>query len=113
RWRTKRWWEDHHPVLAKTLTFTGSPSEKSLQSLRSLSTQSDVGPSAGLGFGGGEVAGEGLAENELWYKPCAKWPDGLFLRVAGESDPKIVRDEKEGTPGPLPNVLPDGTRLWP
>lgn len=114
RWRTKRWWQDHHPEFSKTLTFTGDPAEKSLKSFKNLATQTDVSSGESLGLsGGGDEAGEGLAEYELWYKPCQKYPEGLFLRVAGETGPKLVVDNDEGSPGPLPHVTPQGSRLWP
>lgn len=117
RWRTKRWWTANYPDFAKTLTFAAAPTDKSLQHVRDLATQTDIstGNSSTMIGGGGESGAgtEGLAEYELWYKPCHDYPDGLFMRVAGESSPKIVVDPNEGTPGPLPYVTKDGVRLWP
>jgi len=116
RWRTRRWWEEHYPELAKGLAFSGSPEDKSLQMFRSLATQTDVSGSPLTFSGGGGDAGpgsEGLPEYELWYKPCDKYPDGLFMRVAGDSNPRIVRDPGESTPGPLPYSDNQGRRIFP
>lgn len=114
RWRSKRWWEDHYPEFAKTLTFSQTPQDRSLQLFRSLATQTDLASSP-FATGGGESGpgSEGLPEYELWYKPCDSYGDGLFMRVAGDSDPKIVVDKGESTPGPLPTVTNDGRRLFP
>lgn len=116
RWRTKRWWQDHYPDLAATLSFTQAPADRSLQLIRSLSTQTDLATTqftTGGGGGEGGKGAEGLPEYELWYKPCDQWPDGLFLRVAGDSDPKLIRDAGESTPGPLPHTTQDGKRIFP
>ena len=116
RWRTKRWWEAQYPALAKTLTYSQSPSARSMQMLQGLATMGEMSGSglANLGVGGESGAGsEGAIEDELWYKPCAQYPEGLFLRVVGDTSPQIVTDPKEGTPGPLPSTTADGRRLFP
>jgi hypothetical protein len=116
RWRTARWWKEHYEELAKTLVFAQMPTERSLQLVRSLSTQTDVSGSPLTAWAGGGDAGkggEGLAEYELWYKPCPAYPEGLFMRVAGDSDPKIVRDPGESSPGPLPYSDNEGRKLFP
>ena len=115
RWRTTRWWKENHPELASSLAFCMTPTDKSLQLIRSLSTQTDLGTSMQVMGGGGDSGpgSEGLVEYELWYKPCDRYPDGLFLRVAGDTAPKVIHDDDESTPGPLPHQTADGQRFFP
>lgn len=114
RWRTKPWVEKHYPELAKKITFDKGSDERSLQLLRSLASQTDVGgnPMALLS-GGGMEQGEGIAEYELWMKPTRDYPKGLMMRVMGDKSPVIVEDESQSIPGPLPYITPQGMAIWP
>lgn len=115
RWRTKPYYESNHPDLAKDLRFDKMPAERSLQLLRAIGTTTDIGNSPiSLGTSGTiSTLGEGIAEYELWMKPCRDYPDGLLLRVVGDAQPKIVHDDAQTLPGPLPNTTQAGNPLWP
>lgn len=114
RWRSKYWCERHLPkeVVAK-LQWETLPAERSLQLLKSMAQQSDVGAQP-LQFGGsdGGAQEDGITEYELWAKPSKDFPGGLFMRVLGE-DGVILRDETESTPGPLPNKDQDDQPIFP
>lgn len=114
RWRTKVWVEKHYPALARKMTFDKGTDERSLQLLRSLASQSDVGgnPSALLASSGVEQ-GEGVAEYEVWTKPSRDYPRGLFMRVLGDKAPQIIRDETQSLPGPLPYNTAQNSPIWP
>ncbi len=114
RWRTKAYYETHHPKLAKRLHFDRQPAERSLQLLRALAQTNDISTPMGYPFQGASATlGEGIAEYELWLKPSREYPDGLFLRVAGDGTPEIVVDESSGTPGPLPYHDAKGNPIFP
>lgn len=115
RWRTKRWIEQFDSELAKKLTFSSSTSERSLQLLRSLATQSDISSSPlAVLAGSGMEQSDGVTECELWLKPTKEYPQGLFLRVMDDSStPVVVRDKTQSLPGPLPYDTPEGDLLWP
>ncbi len=115
RWRTRQYYESKNPKLAKSLRFDKMPMERSLQLLRALSTTTDIGASP-LSYaltGSVSTMSEGISEYELWLKPSRDYPEGLFLRIAGDSQPVIVRDTDESTPGPLPYHNHDGDPLFP
>lgn len=105
RFRSKAYYQDRYPEMARKLQWEKSPRERSLQLLRTLATQSDVSSmpltlSAGVGQ---ELQQEGLTEFEFWRKPNKEFPDGLFLRVIGDGPGAVVlRDDDESCPGPLP-----------
>lgn len=130
RFRSRAYIEDHYADLAKRIAWEKSPRERSLQLLRTLSTQSDVSSmpltlSAGIGQ---ELQQEGKTEYELYRRPNNEFPEGLFLRVIGDDNQAlVVRDEMESCPGPLPvrdqdskpyipfvhiSYQPIGGRLW-
>lgn len=112
RWRAKTWYERYAPELAKTLNWEEQPTDRSLQLLRGISTGVDIGPSPGqMGFGTQSSNEEGKTEYELWYRPDKDWPEGALVRFT--DDGQLVELPGENIPGPLPNVLPDGSRLMP
>jgi predicted RNA-binding Zn-ribbon protein involved in translation (DUF1610 family) len=113
RWRAKTWYERYAPELAKTLNWETQPTDRSLQLLRGISTGVDIGPSPGA-MGWGNTPGpeeDGKTEYELWYRPDPDWPEGAVVRFT--DDGQLIELPSENLPGPLPNVLPDGTRLMP
>lgn len=118
RWRSKRYFEDH-PTLKQyvdQITWLKSPQDRSLQIFKSLALQNDLGLSPTYwseGSGSGDTD-EGVPEFELWYKPCDKYPDGLLVRFAGESNPIVLHLEKEeAVPGPFPYTDVKGQPLFP
>lgn len=115
RWRTKQYCEANYGDLAKDLKYDKMPMERSLQLLRALATTSDQS-NVSLAYattGSVSSLAEGITEYELHLKPSREWPEGLFLRVAGEAQPKIVRIGSEGVPGPLPYHTAEGNPLFP
>jgi len=115
RWRTKQYCEATYGDLAKTIKFDKMPLERSMQLLRALATTGDStsGPTSASLTGSVSTMSEGITEYELWLKPCRDFPEGLFLRLAGEAHPVVLRMETEGTPGPLPYHTSDGDPLFP
>lgn len=118
RWRPKMYYENH-PIL-KTLVsqivWQKSPNDQSLQLFKSLSSHNDLGIAPAYMSDGGGAAGEseeGIAEYEVWYKPCDAYPEGLVFRVAGDSDPQIIHlEDTDALPGPLPYKDADGKPLF-
>lgn len=115
RWRTKQYCEANYGDLAKELRYDKMPMERSLQLLRALATTSDQSNVSLAYATTGTVSSlaEGITEFELWVKPSRDYPDGLFLRVAGEAQPKVIRLSSESTPGPLPYHTSEGNPLFP
>lgn len=115
RWRTRVWCEDHlPPEVTKKLTWEKTPHERSLQLVRALATQNDIGTStlAYQAEDGGKQ--EGMTEYELWMKPNEVYEKGLFLRVLGSGgNYQIVRMPDESTPGPLPYATIQGNPIFP
>lgn len=114
RFRPKRWYDENMPDLSKKLRFQSSPSERSLQLLRAIANQADnTGLMQSFGFGGAiEPNAQGIPEYELWLKPSRDYPNGCFLRVAGEgSEARVVRGEGSD-PGPLPYHDREGRPLF-
>jgi len=117
RWRTKRYYEGHPQLkdMVGKLSFSKSPADRSLQIFKSLATQNDLGI-APVYWAEGSSTGnyeEGCSEYELWYKPTDKYPDGLVVRIAGDSDPKVLHlEETENIPGPLPYRDAEGNGLF-
>lgn len=106
RWRDKSYYEQHPEFqqLAKTMSFSKSPADRTMQIFKSLPFQNDLGLSpAYLGAGGGMSSeSEGITEYDVWVKPCADFPEGQVIRIAGDGTPTILHSEQEGLPGPLP-----------
>jgi hypothetical protein len=115
RWRTKDYYENH-PILkdqVKDVHWSKAPAEQALQLFRSLPYHNDMGMAPFLGSGTGQNEEEGAAEYELWMRPCDKYPDGLVLRVLGDSNPIILHLEAdEAIPGPLPYTDADGKPVF-
>jgi hypothetical protein len=112
RWRVKSWYERYAPALVSAIQWAEQPTDRSLQLLRGISTQTDIGPSPGSA-GGGAPGGteEGVTEYELWYKPTPDWPEGALIRFT--DDMKLVEIENEGLPGKLPFETPKGEKIIP
>jgi hypothetical protein len=113
RWRTKEWYQTTHPDFAKTLHFDKTTNERSLQMLKALASQSELGAS-NLGAQTSEAyQSEGITEFELWSKPTRTYPGGLLLRVAGHGGgEKIVRDDVF-QPQELPMKTKQGQPVFP
>jgi hypothetical protein len=106
RWRDKAYYENHPELrtYVDRIAWAHAPTDRSLTIFKSLPFHSELG---GLHRGwstipGGDNHTEGVAEYELWYRPCHEYPDGLVARFAGESSPLVLHVESEGLPGPLP-----------
>lgn len=114
RWRAKTWVQLHYPELAATLNFAKGSSEKTINLLKSLASMNDLASNAtALLAGAGMEQGEGITEYELWMKPTRTFARGLFLRVFGDGPRKIIYDEGQSLPGPLPYATPQDTLIWP
>jgi hypothetical protein len=113
RWRTKRYYETHpalQPYLSR-ISFSKNSTERSLQIFQSLPFQTEINPIASGVSGSAEE--EGVAEYELWMKPTPDHPEGLVLRVAGDSSPIVLHLEaSEGIPGHLPYHDASGDPRW-
>jgi hypothetical protein len=114
RWRTKFWAEANLPKeVASKIRWEKLPHERSLQLVKALASQSDIGSSP-MGLGeAGEGQSEGYVEYELMVRPNKEFPDGAVIRVLGDGGQEtIIRWAEESIPGPLPYVTPDGHRLF-
>ena len=117
RWRTKTYYENHPQLkdIASTISWQKSPNDQSLSLFKSLSQYNDMGvsPSYLAGGIGGQQNEDGIAEYEVWYKPCDAYPDGLVFRVVGEKGDVVIHlEDTEGLPGPLPYKDADGKPLF-
>lgn len=115
-WRPREYFEQTYPDLAPKLTWEKTPSERSMQLLRALATQSDLSamPLSFTWGAGQEYEGEGKAEYELWQKPSREFPEGLFLKVIGDGESAVVvHDDNGASPGPLPYQTKDGKPIFP
>lgn len=114
RWRTKAWCKKNLPrETFEKIVWEHMSSDRSLQLLRGLQTQSDLAtPSFGEG-GGSQGGGDGVTEYEWWLKPNADYPDGLVARFLGNANPIVLRIEGEGLPGPFPFKTPQGDPIFP
>ena len=112
RWRDKHYYEANHPEIVPKVTWLKTPSDRSLQIFKSLALANDLGSSSSLGASGSHAV-EGITEYELWMKPTPKYPDGLVMRVVGEQNPVLLRQEEEGVPGPFPYKDIEGNPLFP
>lgn len=116
RWRTRSYYENN-PALWKQvekIKWQKSPQERSMQIFKSLPNQNDLGVSPFVWSGGtsGTQEEEGIPEYELHYKPCGTYPEGLVIRVVGETDELILEHEEEALPGPFPYKDADGQPLF-
>ena len=110
-WRPKRYYEAFYPELVKNLNFSSLPQDRSLQLLRSLATQTDMQAKSNVFGSGGEGKSEGIAEYELHLKPTKQFPEGLFVRAAGDGEPTILEGEGD-KPQPLPYRTKQGKPLF-
>lgn len=117
RWRTKDYYENH-PTLksqVKDVKWAKAPSEQALQLFRSLPHHNDMGIAPFLGStASANTEEEGAAEYELWVRPCDEYPEGLVMRVLGDSNPLVLHlEDDEAIPGPLPYVDAKGVPVFP
>ncbi len=115
RWRDKHYYEANHPEIIGKVRWEKSPTDRSLQIFKSLALTNDVGTGsqfAYLGTAGAHTV-EGITEYELWMKPTKEFPQGLVLRVAGDTNPVLVDAPEEGIPGPIPYTDITGKPLFP
>lgn len=105
RWRLKSWYKKHAPELVDKIQWEQQPTDRSLQLLRGISTQTEIGPAPNyLGGGGTGTSNEpGMTEYEIWYKPTPDWPEGVLMRVCeGNGTFEIIELPEQNIPGPLP-----------
>lgn len=122
RWRTKSYYVNH-PTLknqVQNVKWAKHPADQALMIFRSLPYQSDMGVAPFLSSAPGSTGGgnsdneEGATEYELWYRPCDQYPDGLVMRVLGDSNPIILHlEDDEAIPGPIPYTDKKGNRIFP
>jgi hypothetical protein len=115
-WRPKSYFQDRYPEAAKKLVFQKTPSERSIQLLRTLSTMNDMS-AIPLSFSWGtsqDLEQDGHTEYRLWHKPTRDFPQGLRMTVLGEGDGAIIlREDDTIKPGPLPYTTRDGRPIMP
>src|ERR1035437_2013181 len=118
RWRTKRYYESH-PILkdmVPQITWQKAPQDHSLALYTSLVQTNDLGITPiywSEGSGRGGQNDEGIAEYEVWMRPCDAYPDGLAFRIIGDGSPLVVHlEDTEGLPVPLPYQDADGNPLF-
>ena len=117
RWRDKVYYEQDEEMRAskydKTLQFAKTPQERTMQIFKTLPFQSDTGITPPyFASGGANSDSEGSVEYDVWVKPCADFPEGQVIRIAGDANPTIIHSEKEGLPGPLPYKDAKGNPLF-
>lgn len=114
RWRTKSHYQAHYPHLVDRIEWTKTPTERSLQLLRALASQSDLTATPFMSGGGNDlVENEGVVEYEMWIKPTEEFPEGYIGRFVGEGDnPILLEDEAQSLPGPIPYRDSDGVPMW-
>ncbi len=112
RFRMKSWYEEHVPDFAAKVSWEKVSTDRSLQLLRGISTQTEVGP-APSAYVGGETNQSGLTEFELWHKPTKDYPEGLVCRVVESGGLEIVDFPDEKLPGPIPSRNQKGDPLFP
>lgn len=116
RWRDKSYYEQTPDLqtYAKTLNFSKTPQERTMQLFKTLPFQNDLGVSSPFGTGGGSNGeSEGIVEYDVWVKPNEDFPDGQVIRFAGDSDPIVIHTKQEALPGPLPYTDARGTPIFP
>lgn len=106
RWRDKSYYEQHpefSKTYAKTLSFSKTPQERTMQIFKTLPFQGDIGITPPyFASGGANVDTEGIVEYDVWVRPCEDFPEGQVIRIAGDSTPTVIHSEQESLPGPLP-----------
>lgn len=119
RWRTKRYYESQPALkdLVPQISWQKTPQDHSLSLYTSMVMTNDLGITPifwSEGSGRGGQHDEGIAEFEVWMKPCDAYPDGLVFRILGEAAPIVVHlEETEALPGPLPYKDVKGNPLFP
>jgi hypothetical protein len=115
RWRTKAYYEGHADLKdqVKSIVWQKTPSERSVQIFKSLPLQNDLGVAPFSWSSGASTEEEGTSEYEMWIKPTDDYPQGLVVRVLGDSNPMILHIPSEGLPGPFPNQDIKGNPLFP
>lgn len=114
RWRTRFWAESNLPAdVVKKIRWEKLPHERSLQLVKAMASQSDIGASP-MSLGEvGEGQSEGFVEYELMLRPNKEFPEGALIRVVGDGGQEMVlRLPEESVPGPLPYVTADGQRIF-
>jgi hypothetical protein len=116
RWRDKSYYEQN-PALAAyvhTLNFGKTPSERTMQIFKTLPFQNDMGIAPPyFASGGANADAEGVVEYDIYIKPCADFPQGQVIRIAGDAEPVVIHNPEEALPGPLPIVDAKGNGVWP
>ncbi len=110
-WHPRQYWEEHYPDAAKTMEFGKTPTERSMQLMRTMATATDTSTlPAAFGFSGGqELEAEGATKYTLRRKPTKEFPQGLFGEFVGEGAGTIALRDRVDTPGqPLPYTTRDG-----
>lgn len=114
RWRPKSYY-DSRPY-ANQISYSSSAGERGLQMYRALALMSDL-TTAPQQWGGAQPSRvEGAIEAELWIRPTADYPEGLWCRSVGgtHGEALIIRDPDRGVmPGPLPFRDYKNRVLWP
>lgn len=114
RWRTKSWAEQNLPeAVVKKIQWETMPAERSLQLVKALAAQSDIGIGPLSLAVSADSASEGYVEYELLMRPSKQFPDGALIRFCGQPGREVViRWEEESVPGPLPYVTRTGERIF-
>jgi hypothetical protein len=116
RWRDKSHYEQSDALqqYARTLNFGKTPQERTMQIFKTLPFQNDLGIAPPyFASGGANAEAEGIAEYDVWIKPCKDFPEGQVIRFAGDSDPVVIHSDEEQLPGPLPFHNAKGDPLFP
>ena len=115
RWRDKHYYEANNPELVGRISWQKSPNDRSLQLFKSLALTNDLGTGSQFAYLGaaGSHTVEGCTEYELWMKPTPEYPDGLLMRVVGDQDPILLKQDNQSIPGPFPYKDIQGNPLFP
>jgi hypothetical protein len=114
RWRDRSYYEGHEELkgLVNQIAWSKSPAERTMQIFKSLPLQNDLGVSQTYAMGSTTTEGDGVAEYDLYIKPCDEYPEGYVVRFIGDSNPIVAHIESEALPGPLPYRDAEGNPLW-
>lgn len=118
RWRDKSYYEQNPEMVAmgydKSLSFSKTPQERTMQIFKTLPFQSDLGIAPPyFASGGANVDTEGVVEYDIWVKPCKDFPDGQVIRIASDGNPTVIHSKSENLPGPLPYKAGSGEPIFP
>lgn len=106
RWRDRSYYEQNPEfadTYAKTLSFSKTAQERTMQIFKTLPFQGDIGITPPyFASGGANVDSEGCVEYEVWVKPCKDFPEGAVIRIAGDASPTVIHSETEALPGSIP-----------